>query len=345
MTAGHRPAQHRHDPDAVHRRRAAGQLRAPGPAAGHGARRVPALHADHGAQPEGPDVAGPRPLRPVRGPRLDAALQRAAPVAATTSRWSELERFRQWGSLTPGHPERDRVHVTPGVEVTTGPLGQGFANGVGLALAERFLRERYGPEVQDHRVFAIVSDGDLMEGIASEAASLAGHLGLGRLVYLYDDNDVSLDGPDGLELLHGGRRQALRGLRLARAGRARRQRPRRARERHRQGHARGGPADAHPRQVDHRLRVARAGDVGGPRQGAGRGERPQDEGGARLGSRQALLRARRGARALRPDARAAPRCRPSGPSASARGARPTPTVPRSGTAPGRASRCPASPRR
>jgi transketolase len=110
----------------------------------------------------------------------------------------ELKRFRQWGSLTPGHPERDRVHVTPGVEVTTGPLGQGFANGVGLAVAESFLRHRYGRDVQDHHVFAIVSDGDLMEGIASEAASLAGHLGLGRIVYLYDDNDVSLDGPTDL---------------------------------------------------------------------------------------------------------------------------------------------------
>ena len=107
----------------------------------------------------------------------------------------EIRRFRQWGSLTPGHPERDRVHVTPGVEVTTGPLGQGFANGVGMAMAERFLRERYGDQVMDHRVYAIVSDGDLMEGIASEAASLAGELGLGRLVYLYDDNDVTLDGP------------------------------------------------------------------------------------------------------------------------------------------------------
>jgi transketolase len=107
----------------------------------------------------------------------------------------EIKRFRQWGSLTPGHPERDRVHVTPGVEVTTGPLGQGFANGVGMAMAERFLRERYGAEVIDHHIYAIVSDGDLMEGIASEAASLAGHLGLGRLVYLYDDNDISLDGP------------------------------------------------------------------------------------------------------------------------------------------------------
>src|ERR1044071_2536971 len=110
----------------------------------------------------------------------------------------ELKQFRQWGSLTPGHPERDRVHVTPGVEVTTGPLGQGFANGVGMAIAERFLREHFGADVMDHHIYAIVSDGDLMEGVASEAASLAGHLGLGRLVYLYDDNDISLDGPTAL---------------------------------------------------------------------------------------------------------------------------------------------------
>jgi transketolase len=110
----------------------------------------------------------------------------------------ELKNFRQWGSLTPGHPERDRVHITPGVEITTGPLGQGFANGVGMAMAERFLRAHFGAEVQNHRVFAIVSDGDLMEGIAAEAASLAGKLGLGRMVYLYDDNDISLDGPTDL---------------------------------------------------------------------------------------------------------------------------------------------------
>src|SRR3954453_6268381 len=110
----------------------------------------------------------------------------------------ELKHFRQWGSLTPGHPERDRVHVTPGVEITTGPLGQGFANGVGMAMAERFLRAHFGAEVQNHRIFAIVSDGDLMEGIAAEAASLAGKLGLGRMVYVYDDNDISLDGPTDL---------------------------------------------------------------------------------------------------------------------------------------------------
>ncbi|HVL30884.1 MAG TPA: transketolase [Solirubrobacteraceae bacterium] len=110
----------------------------------------------------------------------------------------EIKNFRQWESLTPGHPERDRVHVTPGVEVTTGPLGQGFANGVGMAMAERFLRDRYGEDVQNHFVYAIVSDGDLMEGIAAESASLAGQLGLGRLIYLYDDNDISLDGPTSL---------------------------------------------------------------------------------------------------------------------------------------------------
>jgi len=112
---------------------------------------------------------------------------------------TELQRCRQWDSLTPGHPERILGdHATPGIETTTGPLGQGFANGVGMALAERFLRERYGSEVMDHRVFAICSDGDLMEGVSAEAASLAGHLGLGRLVYLYDDNAITIDGETSL---------------------------------------------------------------------------------------------------------------------------------------------------
>lgn len=103
----------------------------------------------------------------------------------------DLEEFRQWGSATPGHPE---VHHTAGVEVTTGPLGQGFANGVGMAIAEQSLRERFGPDVVDHHIYAIVSDGDLSEGVSHEAASLAGHLGLGRLVYIYDDNHISIDG-------------------------------------------------------------------------------------------------------------------------------------------------------
>ena len=104
----------------------------------------------------------------------------------------QIKRFRQWGSITPGHPERG---VTPGVETTTGPLGQGFGNGVGMAMAEAHLAARYNrPEfpVIDHYTYGIVSDGDLMEGIASEAASLAGHLQLGKLIYLYDNNHVTL---------------------------------------------------------------------------------------------------------------------------------------------------------
>jgi transketolase len=108
---------------------------------------------------------------------------------------AELERFRQWGSKTPGHPE---FGVTPGGEATTGPLGQGFANAVGMAIAERRLAyefNRPGHEIVDHRTFALVSDGDLMEGISSEAGSLAGHLKLGKLLYVYDDNHVTLDGP------------------------------------------------------------------------------------------------------------------------------------------------------
>ena len=106
----------------------------------------------------------------------------------------ELERFRQWGSLTPGHPE---YGLTAGVETTTGPLGQGFATAVGMAIAERFLAatfNRPGFSIFDHYTYAIVSDGDLMEGVSHEAASLAGHLGLGKIIYLYDDNEISIEG-------------------------------------------------------------------------------------------------------------------------------------------------------
>jgi transketolase len=104
----------------------------------------------------------------------------------------DLKAFRQWGSRTPGHPERRH---TAGVEVTTGPLGQGVANGVGFGIAERVLRSRFGPELCDHHTFVFCGDGCLEEGISHEAASLAGHLGLGRLIYVYDDNHITIDGP------------------------------------------------------------------------------------------------------------------------------------------------------
>ena len=106
----------------------------------------------------------------------------------------DLKEFRQWGSRTPGHPER--AH-TPGIEVTTGPLGQGFANAVGMAVAERFLGERFnrpGEQVVDHNTFVICSDGDMMEGVSQEAASIAGHFGLGKLIVCYDDNRITIDG-------------------------------------------------------------------------------------------------------------------------------------------------------
>jgi transketolase len=110
----------------------------------------------------------------------------------------QIKSFRQWGSITAGHPERI---PTAGIETTTGPLGQGFGTGVGMAIAERFLSARYnrpGFDIVNHYTYGIVSDGDLMEGVASEAASLAGHLKLGKLIYLYDDNRVSLSASTGI---------------------------------------------------------------------------------------------------------------------------------------------------
>ncbi len=124
----------------------------------------------------------------------------------------ELKRFRQWESLTPGHPE---VHHTPGIEATTGPLGQGFANGVGFGFAERFLAEMFNrpyDEVVDHRTYAICSDGDLMEGVSNEAASIAGTNGLGKLIYFYDDNHITIDGTTWISFTED------RGARLAAQG-------------------------------------------------------------------------------------------------------------------------------
>ena len=113
----------------------------------------------------------------------------------------DLEQFRQWGSRTPGHPELDREHPTPGVEITTGPLGQGVGNAVGMALAEAMLAVRHnrdGNALVDHRTYCICSDGDVMEGVSGEASSIAGFLGLGKLCLIYDDNHITIEGSTGL---------------------------------------------------------------------------------------------------------------------------------------------------
>src|SRR4029453_435674 len=107
----------------------------------------------------------------------------------------DIKDFRQWESRTPGHPE---ARHTPGIEVTTGPLAQGFANAVGMAIAERVLAARFGSQAVDHHTYVIAGDGCFMEGVSHEAASLAGHLGLGKLICVYDDNHITIDGDTAL---------------------------------------------------------------------------------------------------------------------------------------------------
>src|SRR5438445_12378248 len=127
------------------------------------------------------------------GSMLLYALLHLAGYAGVTS--DELRAFRQWGSKTPGHPEYGH---TPGVETTTGPLGQGIATAVGMALAERLVHARFGDDCVDHHPYVIAGDGCLMGGLSHEAISLAGHLKLGRLIVLYDDNEISIDGSTSL---------------------------------------------------------------------------------------------------------------------------------------------------
>ena len=244
----------------------------------------------------------------------------------------ELKRFRQWGSRTPGHPEH---FLTEGIETTTGPLGQGFANGVGFAIADRFLAERYNRpqhDVVDRFVYAICSDGDMMEGVSMEAASIAGQLGLGRLVYFYDDNHITIDGTTSISYTtedkgrrfeaHGWHVQSVDDAedvgaleRAIRAAQAEVERPSLIVVR---SHiAFGAP------QGDRHLQVARL--------AARRGRGPRDEGGARARPGRALRRAGRGLRAHgRPPL---PGSRPSGSgsSASSAGPRPSPGCARTGT--------------
>ena len=167
----------------------------------------------------------------------------------------DLKNFRQLGSPTAGHPERGDA---AGIEATTGPLGQGISMAVGLALAEAMLAARYnrpGHELIDHHTYVIASDGDIQEGVASEACSLAGHLGLGKLIVFYDNNHIQLAGDDRDGLLRG-RGQALRGLRLARAGPGRGPGARRHRGRDRRRRRGDRPAVADHAAHPHRLRLA-----------------------------------------------------------------------------------------
>ena len=204
---GHRPARHQHDPHALDRRRPEGELGAPGDADVDGAGRLRALAEPPALRPGRPDLAQPRPLRALGRPRLDAALLDALPRRGEAGRrrlqvtdepacsLHEIENFRQLHSRTPGHPE---YRWTTGVETTTGPLGQGIATSVGMAIASKWQGERFGADLFDFNVYALAGDGCLMEGVSHESASLAGHLKLDNLCWLYDNNHITIDGATSL---------------------------------------------------------------------------------------------------------------------------------------------------
>ena len=219
----------------------------------------------------------------------------------------DLRHFRQWGSKTPGHPEKGH---TKSVEVTTGPLGQGIGNAVGIALAEKHLRDRFGAELCDHHVFAICSDGDLMEGISHEAASFAGHFRLGHLVVVYDDNHITIDGDTELTYTDDVPERVPRVRVARRRARRSRRRPRRARSAAcATAMAERGPPDAPRAALAHRLPVAASsrtppkahGEPARRRRGRAR------QGDPRAAARRGLLRSRRRPRrSTAPPAGAAP---------------------------------------
>ena len=191
----------------------------------------------------------------------------------------DLKNFRQLGSPTAGHPEYGHA---AGIETTTGPLGQGISNAVGLALAERMLAARFnsdGHELVDHYTYTIACDGDLQEGVASEACSLAGHLGLGRLIAFYDDNHISIEGDTELSFSEDvGKRFEAYGWHVAEPGRGPRARPHRGGDR--RGEGGRGPALADHRPHAHRAGLAeQAGHRGGARRAARRGGGEAHEGG------------------------------------------------------------------
>ncbi len=207
----------------------------------------------------------------------------------------DIKNFRQLGSPTAGHPEYGHA---PGIETTTGPLGQGISTAVGLALGERMLAARFDEELVGHFTYAIVSDGDLEEGIASEASSLAGHLGLGRLVAFYDDNHISIEGDTALAFSEDvGKRYEAYGWHVQNLGEDHRARLARGRGRGRPGGHR--PAEPDHRAHAHRPRLAeQAGHARGARLAARRGGDQAHQAGLRLAERGAVLHPRGGALAL-----------------------------------------------